>query len=58
MHTHHLAGMSLFALLVSIAFAALGQRPPAARLRHAAICFVLFMGFAIGVAWLLYSISR
>ena len=58
MHTHHLAVMSFFALLVSIAFASLGQRTPAARLRHAAMCFALFMAFAIGTAWLLFPFSR
>jgi len=57
MQTHHLTAMSLFALLVSIAFAALGQRTPAARLRRAAVGFALFMAFAIGVAWLFYSVS-
>jgi hypothetical protein len=58
MHTHHFAAMILFALLVSAAFAALGERTLSARLRHATRCFLLFMVFAVGFAWLLFPLSR
>jgi hypothetical protein len=54
----HFAGMTLFALLVSVAFASLGQRTAMARVRHAAWSFLLFMCIAIGVAWLLFPLSR
>lgn len=58
METHHFAAMTLFALLASVAFCALGQRSLAERVRHAALCFLLFMVFAVGVAWLLFPLSR
>jgi hypothetical protein len=58
MQTDHFAGMALFALLVSVTFAALGKRSPARRVRNAAISFLLFMAFAVGVAWLLFPLSR
>jgi hypothetical protein len=57
-HINHLAGIVLFGGLVSLAFASLGQRTPAGRFRHAAWSFLLFMAFAIGLAWLLYPLSR
>lgn len=58
MQLSHFAGMVLFALLVSVAFASLGQRTAAARVRHAAWCFLLFMAVATSVAWLLFPLSR
>lgn len=58
MQTHHFAAMALFAMLVSAAFAALGQRTGAGRMRHAAVCFLLFVVSAVGVAWLLLPLSR
>ncbi|HKV46854.1 MAG TPA: hypothetical protein VJN69_02095 [Candidatus Acidoferrales bacterium] len=54
----HLASMTLFALLVSIAFAAIGQRALAARITRAICSFALFMLIAIGLAWLLFPLSR
>ncbi|MGH9573136.1 MAG: hypothetical protein ACRD40_06345 [Candidatus Acidiferrales bacterium] len=50
--------MTLFALLVSIAFAAVGQHAFATRIRRAIWSFALFMLIAIGVAWLLFPLSR
>ncbi len=58
MPTHHFAALALFALLASITFAALGQRTIAERIRHAAKCFVIFMLVVVGLAWLLYPLSR
>lgn len=58
MQLSHLASMTLFAMLVSIALAAVGQRNMAARLRQAAWSFALLMLAAIGVAWLLFPLSR
>ena len=54
----HFASMTLFALLVSIAFAAIGQRALAARIRRAIWSFALFMLIAVGVAWLLFPLSQ
>ena len=58
MRLSHLVSMTLFALLVSIAFAAIGQRALAARVRRAIWSFALFMLIAIGIAWLLFPLSR
>jgi hypothetical protein len=58
MQLSHFAGMVVFALLVSVAFASLGQRNLAGRIRHAGWCLLLFMAVALGVAWLLFPFSR
>jgi hypothetical protein len=57
-HLNHIAAVALVALLISTAFGCLAQRSAAARIRHAAISFVLFMVIGVGVAWLLYPFSR
>jgi hypothetical protein len=58
MQISHLAGMALFALLVSVGFASLGEQPLAARIRHGAWCFAVFMAVAVGIAWLLLPLSQ
>ncbi|HEY6466588.1 MAG TPA: hypothetical protein VIY69_11390 [Candidatus Acidoferrales bacterium] len=58
MQLSHLALMTLFALLVAIAFAALGRRTFASRIRYAAWCFAILMVLAIGIGWLLFPLSR
>jgi len=58
MQLNHLATMILFAFLVAIALAAMGQRTLAGRIRHAAWCFVILLLLAIGVGWLLFPLSR
>ena len=58
MQLDHLATMTLFALLIAIAFAALGQRTLRGRIRQAAWCFAILMLLAIGVGWLLFPLSR
>lgn len=58
MQLNHLAAMILFALLVAIAFGAMGQRTLAGRIRHAAWCFAMLLLLAIGVGWLLFPLSR
>lgn len=58
MQLSHLATMTLFALLVAIASAALGQRTLRGRIRHAAWFFAILMLLAISVGWLLFPISR
>jgi hypothetical protein len=54
----HLLTMTLFALLVAMAFAALGERTLAGRLRYAVCCFAILMILAIGTGWLLFPLSR
>jgi hypothetical protein len=58
MQVSHFTAMTLFALFVSIAFAAFGRHTRASRIRHAATCFFLFMAFGVAVAWLLFPLSR
>jgi len=55
---NHFATMLLFALLISVAFAALGQRRGLERFRYAVWCFALFMLVGVGIAWLMYPFSR
>jgi hypothetical protein len=54
----HFGAMLLFAALVSIGVACLLRRTAAQRMRHAAITFSLFVLVGIGIAWLMYPISR
>jgi uncharacterized membrane protein len=58
MQLSQFAMMGLFAMLVAVAFAALGQRTFAGRVKHAAWCFAILMVLAIGVSWLLFPLSR
>jgi hypothetical protein len=54
----HLGAMLLFALLVSVVLACLSHRTRAGGFRYALWSFVLFMLVGVGVAWLMYPISR
>ena len=57
-HLGHFAAMVIFALLVSIAFACAGRHTPATRLKYALWSFLLFLGIGVGIAWLMYPLSR
>ena len=50
--------MLVFALLVSVALGCLSQQTAKARLTYAAWSFVLFIGAALAIAWLMYPFSR
>ncbi len=54
----HLGAMLLFALLVSVALACLTQRTRAGGVKYALWSFALFVLVGVGVAWLMYPISR
>lgn len=54
----HLGIMLLFALFVSIALACLTQRAAANWIKCTLWSFMLFVVISIGVAWLMYPISR
>ncbi len=58
MRLNHFWAMVLFAALVSLALASLGRRTVRARLRYALWTLVLFLIVAVGVAWLMYPLSR
>ncbi len=53
MHSHFLL-LVLFALLVSIAFAALMREQPSEQLRFGALVFVGFVVTALVLGWLMY----
>lgn len=54
----HLGAMLLFALLVSVALACLTQRTSSGGVKYVLWSFALFVLVGVGVAWLMYPISR
>ena len=50
--------MVIFALLVSVAFACIGKHTTATRIKYALLSFLLFLAIGVGVAWLMYPLSR
>jgi hypothetical protein len=54
----HFGIMLLFALFVSMALACLTQRAAANWIKYTLWSFMLFVVISIGVAWLMYPISR
>jgi hypothetical protein len=58
MHLNHLFAMILFAVLVSLGLACLGRRTIAERVKHALWLLALFVAVAVGIAWLMYPLSR
>ncbi len=57
-HVNHFWAMVLFAALVSVALASLGHRTIRVRVRYALWTLALFLIVAIGIAWLMYPLSR
>ncbi len=58
LHLSHFGAMLLFALLVSLVLACLTQRTSSGGVKYALWSFALFVLVGIGVAWLMYPISR
>lgn len=57
-HPSHFAAVVLFALFASIVFG-ITQRETTRRMIHYGIyCFVLFVGSAIVLSWLMFLIAR
>jgi hypothetical protein len=54
----HFGAMLLFALLVSVALAGLSHRTRAGGVKYALWSFALFVLVGVGVAWLMYPVSR
>jgi len=48
----------LFAVLVSAGLACLGRRTNAERLKYALRLLALFVVVGVGIAWLMYPLSR
>jgi hypothetical protein len=55
---NHFGAMLLFALLVSVALACLMQRTAPNWIKYTLWSFTLFVVISVGVAWLMYPISR
>ena len=54
----HLGAMLLFALLVSVVLACLTKRAESGAVKYALWSFALFMLIGVGVAWMMYPLSR
>jgi hypothetical protein len=54
----HFTAVVLFALCVSIVFAITMRETPQRMVRYGAYCFVLFVGSAIVISWVMFLIAR
>jgi hypothetical protein len=58
MRPSHFAAVVLFALFVSVVFGITQRETPPRMLRYGAYCFVLFVGAAIVLSWVMFFIAR
>jgi hypothetical protein len=54
----HFAAMVFYSALIAVALACLTTRSLNERVRYAAITFAMFLIAGIGIAWLMYPLSR
>jgi hypothetical protein len=54
----HFAAVVLFAFFASIVFGITQRETPRGMVRYGAYCFVLFVGSAIALSWIMYLIAR
>lgn len=54
----HFAAVVLFALFASVVFGITMRDTPRRMLRYGAYCFILFVGSAIVLSWVMYFIAR
>lgn len=54
----HFTALVLFALFASVVFGITQRETPQRMFRYGAYCFVLFVGSAILLSWLMYLIAR
>jgi uncharacterized membrane protein len=54
----HFAAVVLFALFASVVFGITQRETPRQMFRYGLYCFVLFVGAAIALSWLMYFIAR
>jgi hypothetical protein len=54
----HFAAVLLFALFASIVFGITQRDTPRRMLRYGIYCFLLFVGSAIVLSWIMYLIAR
>ncbi|HKF48848.1 MAG TPA: hypothetical protein VKB38_15925 [Terracidiphilus sp.] len=58
MHPSHFTSVLLFALCVSVVFGITMRDTPRRMVRYGLYCFVLFIGSAIVLSWLMFFIAR
>ena len=54
----HFTALVLFALFASVVFGITQRDTPRSMARYGAYCFVLFVGSAILLSWLMFLIAR
>jgi len=54
----HFAAVVLFALFASVVFGITQRQTPRQMFRYGLYCFVLFVGSAIALSWIMYFIAR
>jgi CHASE2 domain-containing sensor protein len=54
----HFAAVVLFALFASTVFGITMRETPRRMLRYGIYCFVLFVGAAIALSWIMFLIAR
>ena len=54
----HFSAVLLFALFTSVVFGITQRAEPRMMIRFGAYCFVLFVGSAIVVSWLMFAIKH
>ena len=57
-HPSHFFAVLLFALFASTVFGITMRDTPRAMVRYGAYCFVLFVGSAILLSWVMFFIAR
>lgn len=57
-HVSHFAAVALFALFASTVFGITMRDTPDRMVRYGAYCFVLFIGAAIVLSWIMFFIAR
>jgi len=58
MHPSHFAAVLMFALFASVVLGITMRDTPPKMVRYGAYCFVLFVGSAIVLSWVMYFIAR
>ena len=57
-HPSHFAAVLLFALFASTVFGITMRYTPRRMFRYGAYCFILFVGSAIVLSWVMFFIAR
>jgi hypothetical protein len=57
-HPSHFAAVALFSLFASTVFGITMRDTPRKMVRYGAYCFILFVGSAIVLSWIMFLIAR